>query len=409
MRIAVFSSSFPVLSETFIINQIIGLIKLGVEVDIITNVVSTDNVMHSSVKDFDLMSQVKSIGLGSQKNKFQRIILTALNVLSLLLKGNLKVSLTNLSNILFDKYLSIGQKLNLISALNKNKLVPYDNIICHFGDNGYYVCKLRDLGIISGPISTVFHGYEMSRYKTVNKCLPQYEKLFIEGDLMLPISELWKEELIKMGCAESKIKVHRMGIDVNDFDVLPLTSPLSSPLKVVQVGRLTEKKAILDSINAIVLASQEISIEFSIIGDGELFSQAKELITSLDASGYINLLGRQSRSVVKQYLDEADVFLLPSVRAKDGDMEGVPVSLMEAMSKGLLVVSTYHSGIPELIENGKSGFLVGESQVHELVDCFLKIVTLTEEEIQNIRVKARATCVEKYNNDVLNFELTKVL
>lgn len=403
MRIAVFNSCFPILSETFIINQITGLIKLGVEVDIITNEVSNSAVMHSSVEEYSLMEKIKCVGLDSKKNKLFRLILTLFNSLALVLKGRG----ANLFDVLFDKYLTISQKLNLISALtkNQNKPIEYDNVICHFGVNGYYVCKMRDLGLIAGSISTVFHGSEMSKYAVVNKYLPQYQQLFVKGDLMLPISELWRDKLIKWGCGVSKIKVHRMGIDVNDFEVKSLDSPLSSPLKVIQVGRLTEKKAILDSINAVVLASKKISIEFTIIGDGELFTLGKELITSLGASANIHLLGRQPQGVVKQYLDEADIFLLPSVRAQDGDMEGIPVALMESMAKGLITISTYHSGIPELIEHDVSGFLVEEHNIDELLNCLVKVHRMSIERITDIRVKARDVCVEKYNNDVLNSNL----
>ena len=75
------------------------------------------------------------------------------------------------------------------------------------------------------------------------------------------------------------------------------------------------------------------------------------------------MLGRQSQATVKQYLDASDVFLLPSVRAVSGDMEGIPVALMESMAEGLITVSTYHSGIPELIENNVSGYLIKEHDI----------------------------------------------
>jgi colanic acid/amylovoran biosynthesis glycosyltransferase len=407
MRIAVFSNSFPVLSETFVINQIVGLIKLGVKVDIITNEILSHDVMHSSVKEYSLLERVKCVGLNTKTSKLKKMLSTLVNSFALILKGRFKSFL----EVVLDRYLTITQKMNLISALKeiKSETIKYDNVICHFGVNGYYVCKMRELGLIAGPISTVFHGYEVSHYDVVNKYLPQYKQLFVKGDLMLPISELWEGKLIEWGCEALKIKVHRMGIDVNDFEIRDLSSAFSPALKIVQVGRLTEKKAILDSINAIVLASKELPLEFTIIGDGELYAQAKELIASLGAGKYIHLLGLQPQKVVKQYLDEADVFLLPSVRAESGDMEGIPVALMEAMAKGLIVVSTYHSGIPELIRSGESGFLIEEHNINELVDCLVKIQSLSQERITDIRIKARSICLEKYNNDILNRNVLELI
>jgi colanic acid/amylovoran biosynthesis glycosyltransferase len=400
MRIAVFADNFPVLSQTFIINQIVGLIKLGAEVDVITNEVLTSDFMHSAVKEHSLLERVKCVGINSTKNKFNRWMSTISNVITLILYGHL----TGLLDVVFDKYLTRRQKLNLISALmkSKNETIKYDNVICHFGIHGYYVCKMRDIGLVAGPISTVFHAYEISRYDVVNQYLPQYKQLFVKGDIMLPISELWGKILLKWGCPESKVKVHRMGVNINDFEIKPLSTPFSSPLKVIQVGRLTEKKAIIDSINAVVLASKDIPIEFTIIGGGELYVSAKMLIASLNASEYIHLLGPQPQDIVKHHLDESDVFLLPSVRANDGDMEGVPVALMESMAKGLITISTYHSGIPELIENEVSGFLVEEHGIDQLVNCLTRVQRMSIEGITDIRVKARLVCVEKYNNDVLN-------
>lgn len=403
MRIAIFSNKFPVLSETFIMNQIIGLLKLGVEVDIITNELINHEMMHRNIQKYCLNDKVKCIGLSSNKSKFKLILYTIANMIKLIFHGKA----SELLAILFDHYLSQKQKINLIYILsiNDGKAINYTNIICHFGDQGYYVCKLRKLNIISGAISTVFHGYEMSRYDTVKLNLPTYRKLFQCGDLMLPVSEFWEKKLIGWGCPTDKIKVHRMGIDLDDFKLKNVQSTLSTPLKVIQVGRLTDKKAILDSINAVLEVSKKIPIDFTIIGEGKLYLEAKQLIKSNAANEFIHLLSKQPQEVVKQKLDDADVFLLPSIRANNGDMEGIPIVLMEAMAKGVITLSTYHSGIPELIENNISGFLVKESQVYEIADSLLKIYNMSAKEIESIRGNARVKCERKFNIETLNMEL----
>jgi len=400
MRIAVFSSNFPNISQTFVINQIVGLIKLGAEVDIITNDIITHKVMHESVQKYNLLSRVICNKLPSNQSKLSKILMLLKCIVNLVLKGQF----SKLINVLSDSHLAVWQKVDLIYKLNvsKQKAVTYTNIICHFGQYGYYVCKLRELGLIAGPISTVFHGQEVSRYKMIEENLAAYKKLFVHGDLMLPISDLWKNKLIEWGCAASKIKVHRMGVDILDFNMRDVSTPLSTPLKVIQVGRLTDKKAIIDSINAVLLVSDKMPIDFTIIGDGDLYDEAERLIQTSGAASFIHLLGKQPQEVVKQKLDESDVFLLPSIRAIDGDMEGIPVALMEAMAKGLITLSTYHSGIPELIENNVSGFLVQESKVNELADALLKINNLSVDEVEQIRIRARRKCEEHFNNETLN-------
>ncbi|MCG3744037.1 glycosyltransferase [Vibrio cincinnatiensis] len=407
MKIAVFASKFPLISETFVINQIVGLLKEGVDVDIITNETPDYTLMHSAVEDYSLNEKLTVIGLDTRKNKTSRIKDTLYNCIKVVVKGEL----SSLTKIVFDKHLKMSQKMNLISAIttiNSNER-KYDNIICHFGVNGYYVCKLRELGLISGPVSTVFHGYEVSHHNVTRDFKGQYFELFKVGDMMLPISDLWASKLESWGCNRNKIKVHRMGIDVDDFELRDVSKSLASPLKVLQVGRLTEKKAILNSIKAVALASQSSKIDFTVIGDGELYQQAKQLVRSLDAESFIHLIGQQPQSQVKKYLEESDVFLLPSVRAESGDMEGIPVSLMEAMAKGLIAVSTVHSGIPELIENEVSGFLVPEHDIEALAHTLAAIPSLSEKEIESIRRSARMTCEQKFNNCKLNSDLRYII
>ena len=406
MKVAVFSKAFPVLSETFIINQIIGLVELGGDVDIITNEAIKGSVMHSSIKENDLMSRVISLGLNSSYSKRKKIYIAILNLIKLV--GLLKFK--EIFSILFDRYLFLGQKLNLLSAVKQLGITPleYDNVICHFGDNAYYVYKMRSLGLFSGKISVVFHGYEISRHAIVNKYIKQYEQVFKFCEYLLPISELWRRKLIGFGCDPLKIKVHRMGINIDDFNFFNINRKFSKPLSIIQVGRLTEKKAILNSIKAVIHARNEIDLIFTVIGDGELFSEAKELIYNNNAESFIKLLGSQPQSVVKEYLKGTDIFLLPSVRASDGDMEGIPVALMEAMASGLVVLSTYHSGIPELILDMESGFLVEEGDIKSIADCIVRISNLTDEQIAIIRKSARETCVEKYNNKLLNEEVYKL-
>ena len=94
-------------------------------------------------------------------------------------------------------------------------------------------------------------------------------------------------------------------------------------------------------------------------------------------------------------LDEADLFLLPSVTGENGDMEGIPVALMEAMAVGIPVVSTQHSGIPELIEAGQSGWLVPEYDVQALADRLQAFSSVEEQELQPMLSRAR----EKVEND----------
>jgi colanic acid/amylovoran biosynthesis glycosyltransferase len=107
---------------------------------------------------------------------------------------------------------------------------------------------------------------------------------------------------------------------------------------------------------------------------------------------------------VKERLARAHIFLLPSLTAADGDVEGVPVALMEAMAAGLIVVSSFHSGIPELVEDGRSGFLAPEGDAAGLA-AHIRRIADDPGTWPAISLAARRRVETEFNNDILNDRL----
>ena len=120
------------------------------------------------------------------------------------------------------------------------------------------------------------------------------------------------------------------------------------------------------------------NIEYQIIGDGSLKKSLQHLVTELDIQDTVELLGWQEQQEVAKIIASADIMLAPSVTDDNGDCEGIPVALMEAMAIALPIVSTYHSGIPELVEDGKSGYLVKEREVALLAEKLRLLVENSE-------------------------------
>ena len=145
--------------------------------------------------------------------------------------------------------------------------------------------------------------------------------------------------------------------------------------------------------------------QFTIIGNGEQDGMMREHIARAGLEDMVTMPGFKPQEEIRQALSEADIFLLPSKTAADGDMEGIPVALMEAMAVGLPVVSTYHSGIPELIQNNVSGWLVSENDADELADTLLRrAATLT------LHRWCSAHKVEtEFNQHIAYGELAKIL
>lgn len=411
MRIAFFVDQFPSLSETFILNQITGLIDRGHEVDIYCDRnawrssnrsdTSSDNStkMHPEVDEYQLLSRTYQINI--PKNPLWRW----LKGICLLVINYQKAPQTVLKTLKFwqynrDRYGEPGEFLKpLYLALPCLNQPAYNIIHCHYGRNGLKAVLLRDLGVIQGKIGVVFHGNDISRYLKIHGD-NIYQYLFSCADLMLPISKHWQQKLIKLGCEPSKIIVHHMGIDCNKFIPAP-KSPVEKKPLIISVARLVEKKGLTDGIDAIAkLLPTHNQLEYWIIGDGVLRSQLTRQIEELAVSAKIKLLGWREQAELRQIISQADILLAPSVTGKNGDSEGIPVSLMEAMAQSIPVVSTDHSGISELVENDVSGYLVPEKDVKAL-STKLSLLLASPELRQQMGKAGRERVLKDYNIEQL--------
>ncbi|NJK41757.1 MAG: colanic acid biosynthesis glycosyltransferase WcaL, partial [Acaryochloridaceae cyanobacterium SU_2_1] len=172
-----------------------------------------------------------------------------------------------------------------------------------------------------------------------------------------------------------KITVHHMGIDCQAFPFIPRQLVNQEPVRIVTVARLVEKKGIEYGIRAIAILKQEQpNIQYEILGDGYLRESLQTLIAQLQLDDTVHLLGWKQQAEVIDILNKAHILLAPSVTGQKGDQEGIPVALMEAMAMGLPVVSTQYTGIPELIEDGVSGFLVPERDCDAIAHKLKKLI-----------------------------------
>ncbi|MFO8182769.1 MAG: glycosyltransferase [Candidatus Aegiribacteria sp.] len=368
MKIAFIVRSFPALSETFILNQITGLLDLGHSVDIFRTIPTPHGRTHPEVEAYRLLERTgdifmpadrlrRALGgariLGSGAFRNPGLMLRALNVFRY---GRDALSLRNL-------YLASGFTDR------------YDIVHCHYGMLGNIGIMLREMGARTGPIITTFHGFDITTYlrERGEDC---YRSLFEKGDLFLPISENWRRKLIGLGCPPERTVVHRMGVDCGHFPFAPRTPKPGEGIRLLSVARFVEKKGLEFAIRAAAaLASRGIDLRYTIIGDGELRGELAGLIGDLGAEDSIELAGWKPQDEVLSSMNNAHILLAPSVTASSGDQEGIPVALMEAMAMGLPVVSTFHSGIPELVENGVSGILVPPRDWKALEDALHSLIS----------------------------------
>ena len=401
MRIAFVVNAFPLLSETFILNQITGLIDRGHEVDIHAHNTGDVTKTHGDVDTYKLLKSLYIVP------RPEGMIDLPVCLLKLMVKNPGKI-FTILKAI---RYSGHGRMESLQEVCQASNFLSkeYDIVFCHFGPNGAFAARLMGKQLMSGKLVTVFHGYDITTYLKRHDAAV-YDRLFSAGDMFMPISERWKNKLLDMGCPVNRLLVHRMGIDVNKF-VYRERATDQEQIKLVSVCRLVEKKGVEFGIRAVADCLEkhpECNIQYKIAGNGPLFGQLEALVAELGMQETIQLLGWKDQDEVGALMDEADIYIGPSVTSKEGDQEGIPVVLMEAMAKGLVACATYHSGIPELIEDGVTGYLVPESDVAALSDKIHYVIN-NRGNWSEITSKGYKKVSREYNIQTLNDRLESLL
>jgi glycosyltransferase involved in cell wall biosynthesis len=212
------------------------------------------------------------------------------------------------------------------------------------------------LGALAGiPFSFTCHAHDVYLQRAMLG-----EKVH-RAAFVVAISRLLRDQYIAR-CAQQKdlervYVIHCGATSTRQQHPVPADAP--SPLRVLAVARLVEKKGLSFLIEACALLRQrgrELSCE--IIGCGPLRAQLQAQIEQAGLGSVVRLLGGRSQEEVSEALSRAMLFVQPSIVASDGDMEGIPVSLMEAMAAQVPVVATRTGAISELVEDGETGVLV---------------------------------------------------
>jgi len=399
LHIACFLYEFPALSETFVLNQLVGLLEAGHEVAIFAERPRAEEKRHGDVGRYRLVERTCYLDMPQAKSL--RLLLALPLFVRLLFRDPGRA----LAALRVDRYGAEARSLRLLywlDRLSRRGRRRYDAIHCHFGTNGRLAAILRELGAIDGPLATTFHGVDVS---AVLRSDPRhYRHLFRRGELFLPISERWRQGLAEAGCPPARIAVHRMGVDLERF---PFRSGarLAGPLRLLGIGRLVEKKGFDDALTAVAgLLARGIDAHYDIVGDGPLRRALTDRVAELGIGRHVTFHGWLEQDSVRRLMTAGDVLLAPSVTDRSGDQEGIPVTLMEAMAIGLPVVSTWHSGIPELVQDGESGILVPERAPLALEEALLELARRPELR-RRLSERARRRVEAEFDIEVLNRRL----
>jgi colanic acid/amylovoran biosynthesis glycosyltransferase len=224
------------------------------------------------------------------------------------------------------------------------------------------------------PVVAHAHGYDIAAQPKANSWWAEtYRRELPQLAEIVVVSQKMKEQVLEYGVSADRVHVIACGTVASK---VACRGPVDRErYKLVAVGRLIAKKGPMFLLEAFrQIRNRGVAADLIVIGDGPFLEPMKQWIASTGLNTGVQLLGGLSNDEVRRHLADADLFLQHSITAEDGDEEGLPVSILEAMAEGVPVVSTRHAGIPEAVRHGETGFLVEPGDCKGMADMAIELL-----------------------------------
>ncbi|MDQ6955870.1 MAG: glycosyltransferase [Mariprofundaceae bacterium] len=400
MRIAYFLGDFPSTSETFVLNQIAGVMEAGHKVDIHAWK-DLKQVKHGLLAKYKILQYV-FYRPAVPDGKVLRILKFLLLLCAMLLSDGRRTW----TLFAMRKHMPLREWIELffIAFPLRGKQV-YDVIHAHFGPNGLMAVRLRQAGFLQGKIVTSFHGFDAN---VVPNILGKdyYRTLFEQGEAFIVSSLFIRERLLQLGCDTMKIQRIPVGVEVQKWGFKTCEGNTAENPTIISVGRLVEVKGFTYAIAALPYVKEIFpQVKYQVVGDGPLRAQLQQQVMGLGLQDCVHFCGAKSQDELIKMYHDADLFVMPSVRSVDGAEEGQGMVLLEAQAAGLPVLATYSGGIPESVPD--TNVLVKEKDVEALAQAM--IVCLKSYQLDGYDGYAAYEFIQKnFDIDILNQKLLKL-
>src|SRR5438552_168647 len=366
--IGVIVSTWPRLSQTFILREILGLERLGLGVRIFSVKVPTDEPVHADV------SKVKAPVTYLAFRRSWKPLASANLRLARELRGRYFRTL-----FLGLRYVRYGNLLHILRQFLRGAYLadilrrsPVDRMHAHFATAPASVAMFASE--LSGiPYTIAVHANDIfvkARGRLLRAKVERAEAIGTNNEYNR------RYLLSRFGATlDNKLPCVYNGLDLRQFKCqLPREATQEPPL-ILSVGRMVEKKGFADLLEAIrILRERGREFRVEIVGSGPLKEQLQNRIRELALADRVKLLGARAQDFVSAAYQRATVFVLPCVVTSNGDRDGIPNVLYEAMASGTPVISTPVSAIPELIDSGRNGLLVEQRSPEMLADAIEKLL-----------------------------------
>ncbi len=280
----------------------------------------------------------------------------------------------------------LGLRFRSGYLLEQIRTLRADLVHSHFGYHAW-----RDMHacakVGAGQVAT-FYGFDVNFLpKTDPRWRVRYRELFGSVACVLCEGPHMAASVISLGCPEERVRVHHLGVALDDLPFKPRSWDGQGPLRVLLAGSFGEKKGFPFALEALGRLQRRVELEITIIGDADKSTPNQEekrrILEKIETYGLrqrVRMLGYQPHAVLLKEAYAHHVFLAPSVTAKSGDTEGgAPVSIIEMAATGMPVVSSRHCDIPGIIKHGVTGLLAEERDVDGLVACLERLLDAPED------------------------------
>jgi len=426
LRIAFLLGTFPVISETFILRQITGLLDQGHDVRIFANARPEASApIHSEIAKYDLLNRTTYVA-GPVESVVWELPMWPLGgrtwspgaTKAVANWRRFAVALPTMTRCLCHapgltrQLLSPREyRFQAASWSGLYRLATlcrvdggFDVLHAHFGPVGNSFRFARELW--SAPLVVSFHGYDFSTLVR-KQGSTMYEKLFESANAITINSEFTRSRLEKLGCPSGKMRKLPVGLDPSEFPFRERTLHSTEIVRLLTVARLNEIKGHEFCLRAVAELQRSIpALRYDVVGDGPLRKSLELLAAELHLKNIVVFHGARTGAEIKGLLAQAHLFLLCSVNI-EGDQEGQGLSLQEAQACGLPVIATKHGALPEGLLDKRSGVLVPERDIPALAEALEKLIKRSETWGEMGRV-GRAFVEEHYDIRKLNANLVRI-
>ena len=273
-------------------------------------------------------------------------------------------------------------------------------VLAEFGTQALVVAGLaREMGL---PCFTYFRGTDASFALRKKQTVRAYRHMMPMLDGVFSVSQFLLGNLAAHGVTHGNAHVVPSGVDIRRF-----TPGEKVPGSFLAVGRMVEKKAPQVTLRAFAEAARGREAHLTFIGDGPLLETCKGMAAELGVADQVTFTGALPHDEVRAHLTRTETFLQHSVTAKNGNTEGLPTAIQEALACGCITLSTWHAGIPEAVEDGVNGLLVEEWDERGFAE---RIGVILDMEDRSAMTRAaRDTAVAKFDNAVLLEKVEQVI